>query len=262
MTRTSCDFEDELRVPPKRLSAVGCLTGLVMLVALALILLAVLVSSKGGGEWIAEVLRKKTGLDLQIGEARLGLPFDLVLEKVQARQKETYGGFKAAEIRMGIRLDGAVELGVKGAELDLVKTADGWLPDAFDRIGGLSDVRDTPALLADVPRGLLLKVRDSTITWSTPDGEPVSLVKGLELGVMPIETPGRRLWFYELTARLVQRAGGVEGRNVRRCWMSTAENPYVEIAYRAFWGGDAPISRDWWSMPPVEGQREARQNEK
>jgi hypothetical protein len=80
-------------------------------------------------------------------------------------------------------------------------------------------------------------------------------VEGLEFRAVPIETPGRRFWYYELTARLVKRAGGREGRNVRRCWMSTAENAYIEVIYRAMWGSETPAARDWWSTPPADGQR-------
>lgn len=261
MTRTNTNLEDYVRPPRKRLSAVGCLTVMVLLVAIVLLILAVSVRSQGGGEWIAGILRKKTGLDLMIGEARLGLPFDLVMKNVQARQVEAYGGFKAAEIRMGLRLSGGVELGVKGAELDLVKTADGWLPAAFERIAVLNDVRETPGLFVDVPRGLHLNIRDSGISWGTPDGEISRQVRGLELWAMPLESPGRRMWFYELFARDVKRAGGVEGRNVRRCWMSAADNPYVEIVYRPVWRGGTAI-RDWWSVPAMDGQRGAILDEK
>lgn len=261
MTRSNDNLDDDFKPPRKRLSAVGCLTIVILLVVLVLTVLALSVRSRAGGDWIADVLRKKTGLDLKIGEARLGLPFDLILKNVQARQAEAYGGFKAVEIRMGARLNGVVELGVKGAELDLVKTADGWLPAAFERIAVLNDVRDTPGLFVDVPRGLRLNIRDSAISWGTADGEITRRVKGLELWAMPLESPGRRMWFYELFARDVKRAGGVEGQNVRRCWLSAADNPYVEIVYRPVWRGNA-VSRDWWSVPAMDGQRGAIQDEK
>jgi hypothetical protein len=261
MTRTNTNLEDYVRPPRRRLSAAGCLTCLVLLAVVLGVVLAAAVRTKGGSEWIAETIRKKTRLDLEIGEARAGLPFDLVLKNVKARSTEAYGGFKAAEIRLGPRLNGGLELGVTGAELDLVRTADGWLPDAFGRIAELNDVRDTPGLFADVPRGLRLTLHDGALSWSTPDGEVTALLKGIEFLAVPIEIPGRRMWFYDLSARLVKRAGGQEGRNVRRCWMSASDNAYIEIVYRAMWGG-APGSKDWWSSPSVGSQGGEAKDEK
>lgn len=243
------DFEDDLPPPRRSMSATGRLLLTALLLLMALLIAALVVRTRTGSEMIASVLRKQTGLDLEIGAASLGWPTDVVLKRVRGRTTQAYGAFSADEIRMGFHWNGALDLQVKGAVLEFVRTADGWLPEAFSRIAVLDDVRDTPGLFADAPDRLTLDIRDGTITWSTPDGEVTAFVKGLSFAAIPLETPGRRLRFYELAARHVKRVNGAEGHAVRRLWLSAPENAYAGIAYHTIWEGGSSTVRDWWSNP-------------
>ena len=261
MSQTDLEFEDFEEPRRRRPSVFGFVAIIAVSMAVILTAATVVVRTVAGREWIARTLQKKTGLDLEIGGAHIGLPFDLVLEGVRARVVEGYGGFSAREIRLGMQLDGEMQLEVTGAELNAVKTADGWLPARFERIAALDDVSDTAALFEDAPRRLHLEVRDSAIVRTTGDGEQIASVTGLSLSVVPIDVPGRTLRWYEFSARAVKRTGGAVGRNVRRLWISDRENPYLEVVYHAVWEGGTGVVKDWWSTPLVVGSKGAVRDE-
>ena len=143
-----------------------------------------------------------------------------------------------------------MELMVRGARLDVMKTADGWVPAAFRRLASLEDVRDTASLFAEDPRLVGLDIRDSGIIWNGPDGERLAAVEGLGVGMRPVTLGERRLKLFEVTARTVRRANGGSGRTLLRLWVSVPENPYLEVEYRGAWDRDEAGLKDWWSTPP------------
>lgn len=242
--------------------SVGCLIPAFLVAFMALAIVFMVVRTRSGSDMVSNALRKQTGVDLEIGEASLGLPFDLVLRGVKERAAQAYGGFRAREIRMGLRWEGTLDVQVTGAELELVKTADGWLPRSFERIAVLGDVRDTVALFADMPDNVTLDLRESSIVWKGPDSDVTASVQGLTFWSAPVTLPGRRMRFYELSAREVRRVGGAGGRAVRRFWLSAPEARYVEIAYHAIWESGTPGARDWWSVPSEGGTTGVTGNEK
>ncbi len=246
------DIEDDLPPPRQPMTAAGRLLIAVLIVMMAVLIAVLVVRTRSGSEMIADILHQHTGLDLEIGAASLQWPADLVLRQVKARTAESFGGFKAGEIRLGLRWNGVLDVAVTGAELDFVRTADGWLPGEFRRIAVLNDVRETADLFRDLPGRLSLDIRGGAITWSTPDGDAQASVKGLDLWVVPVDVTGRRMWWYELSARRVTRRNGAEGRTLRRLWMSAPESAYVGIAYHAIWSGGSGPVQDWWSVPSAE----------
>lgn len=239
----------------------GALMVVVVSVFAVVAMAAIAVRTEAGRGYVAKTLRAKTGLDLEIGAARFGLPLELVLERVRAKAAEPYGGFTAREIRLGLQLDGDLELTVTGAELNAVRTADGWLPAAFQRVAALNDVRDTAALFEDLPHRLLVEVRDSTLARTAGDGEELSSVKGLSFRVVPLDVAGRVVRWCEVSAQAVKRTGGTEGHHVRRIWVATRENPYAEVTYYAVWEGGTGAVQDWWSVPPAAGSKGAIRDE-
>jgi hypothetical protein len=237
-------------------SAAGCLimTGLSLAIIVATVVLGI--QTRAGCEVVADYLERQTGLDLAVGGASFTAPTELCLTDVQTKPSTTpLGSFKAREIRLALGWGGTLEMSLAGAKLEVVKTADGWVPAAFGRLASLTDVRDTAALFADDPRLVKLDVKDSSMIWNGPDGERLSVIEGLGVGMRPVKMGGRALKLFEVTARTVRRGEGVKGRSVQRLWVSTVESPYMEVDYRGSWEGDTVGIRDWWSSPPVTVKR-------
>ena len=240
--------------PPPR--AAGCLIVAGLSVAFVIALAVFGVQTKVGCDLVANTLKKQTGLDLSVGGAQLVAPLDLVLTDVQTKPSTTpLGNFKVREIQMGWRWGGEWRLVLRGLRLELVKIADGWVPAPFARLAELSDVRETVALLAGEPKLVSLDITDSGVLWSTPDGERLSAVDGLHMSMRPVLLGERRLKICEVTARSVFRTGGVKGRLIRRMWVTTQENPYLEVDYRGVWEGDNAAVKDWWSIPGEPGKQ-------
>ncbi len=229
----------------------GCLTVFLLILGILLVVLAVAVKTPGGCEMIADFLRARTGLGLTIGEGRVSLPCDLVLQEVAIRRDQApEGDFRAREVRLGWRLGGA-ELEVTGMRLELVHVADGWQPEVFGRVAGMRDVRETADLFADVPPRMKVILRDATIFWREADGRTQSFVQGLQFWSGVLETPGGWMRHYQLEAMVVRREDGVDGRSVQRHWVSQPGNPHVELLYTGTWDGDIRRVKDWWSSPEV-----------
>lgn len=240
--------------PPPR--AAGCLivTGLSAAIVIAMAVFGI--QTKVGSDLVANYLQKQTGLDLSVGAAQLVAPLDLILTDVQTKPSTTpLGYFKAREVQMGWRWGGELRLSFRGLRLELVEIADGWVPASFSRLAMLADVRDTVALFAEDPKLVSLDVTDSAILWSTPDGERLSAVDGLNVSMRPVVMGERHLKIFDVSVKNVFRSGGVKGRLMRRMWVTTSENPYLEVEYRGIWEGDESGVKDWWSIPPVVGKR-------
>ena len=243
------DWDKPVRSPRRHLPMLGWLTLCLLFLAIVLAGLAVAVKTRSGCEMISNYLRTQTGLALTISEARLNLPCDLVLREVSIKPEQApEGDFRAREVRMGWRRGGPV-LEVTGAQLDMVKAADGWLPEVFGRIGGLHDVGETAGLFADAPAGLRVCIRDSSIFWRGADREARAFVQGLNFWSGVYGTPTVALRVYEVEALVVRREGRVDGRAIQRKWVSVEGVPYAEILYKGVWDGDVRRARDWWSVP-------------
>lgn len=237
-------------------ASAGCLLMAVLSVAIVVAAVVLGVQTRVGCDVVADYLKRQTGLDLAVGGASFTAPTELCLTDVQTKPTTTpLGSFKAREIRLGLGWGGTLEMAVAGANLEVVKTADGWVPAAFTQIATLADVRDTAALLASDPRLVKLDVKDSRILWSGPDGERVSIVEGLGVGMRPVTLGGRALKVFEVRARTVRREGGGKGRSIQRLWVSTVDEPYLEVYYRGLWEGDQVGLGDWWSAPAAAVKR-------
>jgi len=261
MSPATIDWDEDVkpvkpyaRRPPPR--AAGCLLVLVLSAVFVIALAVFGIQTKVGSDLVASYLKKQTGLDLTVGGAQLAAPLDLILTDVQTKPSTTpLGSFKAREIQMGWRWGGKMHLTLRGLRLELVKIADGWVPAAFSSLATLGDVRDTVALFAEDPNLVSLDVTDSAVLWSSPDGERLSAVDGLNVSMRPVLLGERHLKIFEVTARSVFRTGGVKGRFMRRMWVATPENSYFEVDYRGVWEGDDSGVKDWWSIPSGVGKR-------
>lgn len=248
MPRT--DLDDETLRPARRsASLAGCLGTLLIIAAILLVAAAVAIRTRGASELVGDYLRDRTGLNLAVGKCRFVLPCELVVEDLRLREpaEAARGGLVAREVRVGWAWGGAQSLSVRGADLRLVKTAEGWQPEPLAGVGRLTDVRETQALFAAWP-GLTLDIRDSTVTWCEAT-QTLGRVEGLTFLSSPLRGAGRDFRYYELRGGTVLREGGITGTAVRRRWIGAEENAYLELEYRGFWDGDGPGVKDWWTVP-------------
>jgi len=261
MTTSIPEWEDEIKATkakqraPRGASA-GCLLMIGLSAAIVISMVVLGIQTKAGAELAAGQLKRFTGLDLTVGGARLDWPPAIILTDVQTQPSTTpLGSFKAREIILGMGWGKTLNLTLKGARLEVVKTADGWVPAAFARVATLTDARDTALLFADDPNLVALDVRDSALVWNGPDGDRLAAAEGLSLSVRRVMMGDRMVRLYDLSARTVYRANGQKGRSVRRLWASVPETPYLEIEYRGEWDGKEADSKDWWSDPPSVAKR-------
>ena len=229
-------------------TTMGCL--IVILLSGVIVMAALLfgIQTRVGCDLVADMLRRQTGLDLAVGGVSLAWPAELYLTDVQTKPSTTpLGLFKAREVRIGWRWGGGIDLALSGVRLEVMKIADGWVPVPFARLGALSDVRDTAALIGDHSPLASLDVHDSVLVWNGPDGERLMAADGVGIAVKPLKLGDRQLLVFEVTARRVHRAEGVKGFGIRRLWLSGSMNPYMEVDYSGTWEGDDKALRDWWS---------------
>lgn len=261
MSPATTDWDEEVKLakprdgrPPPRVA--GCLIVSGLSVAIVIAMAVFGIQTKVGSDLVANYLKKQTGLDLVVGGAQIVAPLDLVLTDVQTKPSTTpLGNFKAREIQLGWRWGGEVRLTFRGVRLELVKIADGWVPAAFATLAMLADVRETVSFFAEDPKLVSLDITDSAILWSGSDGDRVAAVDGLNLSMRPVLLGERHLRIFDVSAKSVFRAGGVKGRLLHRMWVTTSDNPYLEVEYRGVWDGDESAIKDWWSTPPVLGKR-------
>ena len=261
MSPAKTDWDEEVKSTKLRDTrpaprAAGCLILLGLSLVFVIAMAVFGIQTKVGSDLVANYLKKQTGLDLSVGGAQLAFPLDLILTDVQTKPSTTpLGSFKAREIQMGLFWDGNVRLALRGVRLELVKIADGWVPAPFAKIATLADVRDTVAMFSEDPKLVSLDVADSAILWSSPDGERLAAADGFSLSMRPVLLGDRSVRLFDVSARNVFRAGGARGRLMHRMWVTTQENPYLEVEYRGVWEGDETGIKDWWSVPAVAGKK-------
>ena len=241
--------ESGRNVPPP--ATLGCLVVSALFVAILFAAVTLGVQTKVGCDLLASALKRQTGLDVTVESASVEWPLGICLTDVQTKPSTTpFGSFKAREIRIGLRTGGGVEISLRGARLELMKLADGWVPEVFSKVGALNDVRDTAVLFGDDPRVMAVDVRDSGIVWNGPDGERMSSAEGVGISIRPVMMNDQRMTVFEVAARIVRRANGMKGLGIRRLWLSSRDTPYLEVEYQGLWDGADNGTADWWTVPP------------
>lgn len=244
----------------RRRSGIGCFGTLVLIVLILLVALVFAVRTHGALELMSDYLRNRTGLDVTIGSARIGLPCDLILEDVNS---VTNGGgrLRVAEVRMGLRWTGSMPVRIRGADVEFQRTPAGrWEPETFERVAALSDVRETARIFNGMPRRMVVEVRDSRVSWKSTNGVETASAQGVHFTAACLDTAWDTLLYCNLFASDVTRPGGGRGRAIRRIWVCSDRNPYAELEYSGSWENGEGAAADWWSRPPpaATGERSGK----
>ena len=138
-------------------------------------------------------------------------------------------------------------------EVTLVDDGILWQPAFLHNIGRLRDVREVYGVVTNMAPQMVVEVVGGVLRANDRQGQVLTEMAGVDFYAQPISLPDRELYYLRLDARMVRRTGGARGQDVRREWMSTAANGYIELMYRGVWEG-AEKRRDLWSraeMPPL-----------
>jgi len=208
-----------------RLGGLGRLV--VTLVVLAAILMVTgffAVRTEGGSQFVQEWIGKRVGIDITAERTRIGWPYVLVLEDVEARPAEEGQPplLTVREVRLGLRLGGQWSIRIVRGDARLVQDDDGtWSPGLLGRLGVLDplDITQVSRATAGFRRRARLDIRDSALVWVDARGKVQAAARGIDFRMVPVRVPARRLYHYALSAQSVTREG-MRPREVNEEWLA------------------------------------------
>ena len=211
---------------------------LLVLTVIVLVTICILVRLDGPQSIMESWLTDHMGMEMSIGDARIGLPFMLVLEKPVSADFDVQikGGFRAREVRIGPGLGLYKNVSVKKGVLILAqKDDDTWEPGEFTRYGnipmvGLGEISRATSVLRSRMR---LHVEDGSIVWvDGTDGRKIASVDGLSFDMQSAGVPGRKMYHYRLSVYRGLHPNGSWVENAEREWLASENIDYIEL-YRA-----------------------------
>jgi hypothetical protein len=206
-----------------------------LLVVLAILLTTLYFAARteGGRSFLQEALEKRLGEGVALANARIGLPYDLVLGGIASQDYDGGGsGFRCEEARIGLGF-GRMRMTLVRPELNLRRTSDGaWGPDPFGGVGDLpwKTVGEVSELSGDLRKHTVLRIRGGSISWLDERGIALASVGGVSLDVVPVRFPGRRMYHYRLSADSVLGVDGVRINGLEREWLSSDDKAYLELS--------------------------------
>jgi len=222
-----------------RMNAFGrfLVTVLILVIILGVTLL-IAVRTTGARQFISGSLEKRTGAEWTIGSAKIGWPYDLVLEDLATKDTAPTGDpfVRIREFRVGWR-GTTCRISLLRCTVNLVKRPLGdWKPEFLARVGALrgKDAEEITRLTERFRKRTRLTVSDSSVRWLRGTGDFVETANGVSFKVIPLKAGGRRLFYYRLAADAVIGGDGVLlTHDVEREWLATEDRDYLEIGRSA-----------------------------
>ena len=212
----------------------GCLIAFVVAAAIVIATAFAAVRTEGGCAFVEERLQKWLDMDLKIESASLGLPCDVVMKQVASKDFDLPGqpGFKAQELRVGLRLNGRLSISAYKWRLNLVRLPDdSWAPGCFSKLGGLPKrtIAEISHLTSDLREDAVMDINEGRITWGDADGRQEAEAEGIVFRMTPVSVPGRRMYHYYLSVYNVQGGEGAKGHDIEREWLASDMHEYLEL---------------------------------
>jgi hypothetical protein len=181
-----------------------------------------------------------TGMEVTVGKTRIGMPYTLVVENVEGREAKVAGvpPVTVRELRIGFSPRRRLGVSVRDVLGCMKQDGDGnWWPAFLKPLGGVSfdDMAGVTALTESWRGRISLRVREGRFVWRDSMGADVATVEGLSFDVVPVNVPGRETYHYALSVSAVKSRDGNVFRDVRREWLATEQQAYIEVdkAFRA-----------------------------
>lgn len=192
--------------------------------------------------WIS----KKVGMEVQVGETKLALPFGVAMSKVRAGDPaEGLPGFVAESIKVKVLPGVSVDIEVSGLDLVLARQADGtWTPRFFSTLGDIPSrsLAGISSITEEFRSHISLDVDGAILKWLGDDGQTCVIMEGVDFSMQSIRLPRRRMYHYDLAVfrYAVDSAGETLGRSIKREWLAGEDSDYIQIsASGEFQGADS-----------------------
>jgi hypothetical protein len=226
---------DEENAKPK--SRGGIKRFLVTLIIIGAILVAtafLVVRTDGGRSFVEKWLVKQLDMDLTIKDAKLELPFTLVIIDAVSKAVEPGGKplLRIRELSVSPTMRGGLKLDVRRGVLFMLRNASGdWTPAFFSKFGEMpsKNVAEISRVMRKMGKGTSLFVNDSAITWIGEDGVVKAEVTGLSFDAAPVDLPDRTIRYFRVAADSAKSAAGVVVKDVEREWLCSDTKDYVEL---------------------------------
>ena len=192
------------------------------------------VRTRGARELLEKRLSRHTGLDVTITAARIGWPYDLLLDGVRASlpgAEASMPGLVATRVRLGWRPAGRL-VALEGLEASIRNDEEGRWEPAF--LAGLSELLDAPIaeisrITASFRHRHILRVANGTATWLDAHDRELAVVEGLDFHMAPVRTPRYPMTFYELSVARARGVAAAELRDMRWTWLAFEQSDYIEL---------------------------------
>jgi hypothetical protein len=226
---------DEENAKPK--SRGGLKRFIITLIIIAVILMAtafLAVRTDGGRSFVEKWLVKQLDMDLTIKDAKLELPFTLVIIDAVSKAVEPGGKplLRIRELSVSASMKGGMKFEVRRGVLFLLRNASGdWTPGFFSKFGEVpsKNVAEISRVMRKMGKGTSLYVSDSAITWVGEDGAVKAEVTGLTFDAAPVDLPDRTIRYFRVAADSATTSDGVVAKDVEREWLTSDAKDYVEL---------------------------------
>ncbi|MFO7870864.1 MAG: hypothetical protein R6V03_05475 [Kiritimatiellia bacterium] len=230
--------QGQMRISPEggRMGGVKRFVITVVILAVIVLVCGIFAARTEGARRLAgEKLGKRLGMELKIGEMRIGWPYVLVLDRVESEDEAPDEGgplFKAREIRLAPGIDPRWRITARQCGLKLVRDRGGaWTPTALGRLGAIprGGMEKISWVTEEFRDSVALKVRDSGVEWLDSSGRVISSASGISFDVRPVEMGDRRMYYHRLVVYNVLGESLLEGHNMEREWLAGKGADYIEL---------------------------------
>ena len=208
---------------------------LVLLVLVLLVAMAVAVRFEPGHAFVMRRLSAAVGMPLTAERTRIVWPYRLEAERVQSVEQASSGVplLWIRTLREGRSLDRGWCL--EGEALKLV--LDEGLAEGDGLFSGLADWQGDAAGLHMALGRLRVKdrltLRESSITWLVPDGQPTAFVEGLTFRLAPAKIPEYDLVSVGIDFSRAEGPGLLGSGERSWRWLSGERVPFVDLLHPA-----------------------------
>lgn len=231
---------------------------LLVVIAIVMVTIFFAVRTEGGREFVAHRLGRCAGTEVIVEGARIGWPYALIVEGPSTEGfDELTPGFKAQSLRIALGLDRRLRIDVLRGELHLVQNKRGeWMPSFFGRLGDLpaKNAGHLERLTSTFRDRVSLEIRDSVIRWIDSEGNETASVTGLDLVVLPVEVPGRRMSYCRISSHSLV-TGDRKAMDVEREWLMSETEPCLGLSGAG--RHDKAQAGSWFSIGEYDDSEEA-----